>query len=63
MDIEGRWVATLILQLHLHVTPELVILCKHRYHRNLKKNLGSITDHNSAIRHTILIRADIRNIL
>jgi len=46
-----------------NVAPELIVLREHRYHRNLKKNLGSITDHNSAIRHTILIRADIRNIL
>jgi hypothetical protein len=36
LDVEERWVTTLILQLYLEVAPELVMLREHRYHRDLK---------------------------
>jgi len=32
--VEERWITMLVLQLHLDVAPELVILGEHRYHRN-----------------------------
>jgi hypothetical protein len=36
LGVEGRWVATLILQLDADVASELIVLREHRYHRNLK---------------------------
>ena len=35
LGVEGRWVATLILQLDADVASELIVLREHRYHRNL----------------------------
>jgi hypothetical protein len=36
LDVELCFlVAILILQLDLDVTPELIVLCEHRYHRDL----------------------------
>jgi hypothetical protein len=36
LGVEGRRVATLILQLDADVASELIVLREHRYHRNLK---------------------------
>jgi hypothetical protein len=36
LDVKERWVTMLILQLHLDVAPELIVLREHRYHRDLK---------------------------
>jgi len=55
----------LILQLHLDVAPELIVLGEYRYHRHLKKSFVSTLVHKVCMstRHTILIRANLVKML
>src|SRR6267142_3650156 len=57
LDMELRFCVTiLILQPHLNVPPELIILGEDRYHRDLKNPYRQYEFPKGIFQHTILIR-------
>jgi hypothetical protein len=62
LGVEERWVPMPILQLDHDITPELIELREHRYHRDLKRP-SSAPILEVVVRRTVLVRANIVKIL
>ena len=63
LGVEEPWVTTLILQPDPHIAPELIVLREHSYHRDFEKSLISIAVHEVVVQHTVLVGANIMEIL